>query len=85
MSTPPDTNMPQSARRRFLKALVVAAATTPFTSRIGWLQAAPGGAPAVVAGKRFPQSVASGDPGRTGLLGPGTMKRRRWSLRCRGR
>ena len=59
---PPDNTLSQSARRRFLKALVVAAAATPFTSRIGWLQAAPGGAAARVAGKQFPQSVASGDP-----------------------
>ncbi|MET0809173.1 MAG: alkaline phosphatase D family protein [Pseudoxanthomonas sp.] len=62
MSQPADRSMPRPARRRFLKALVVAAAAAPFASRIGWLQAAEDAVGFAVSRTHFPQSVASGDP-----------------------
>ncbi|HEY5972361.1 MAG TPA: alkaline phosphatase D family protein, partial [Pseudoxanthomonas sp.] len=62
MSNFPELPAPQPARRRFLKALVVAATAVPFASRWSWLQAAEAATGPAISRKHFPQSLASGDP-----------------------
>ena len=62
MSKSPELPTLRPSRRRFLKALVVAAAAAPFASRLSWLQAAEGSAGFAVSRRHFPQSLASGDP-----------------------
>lgn len=62
MSKPPPLSSSRPARRRFLKALAVAAAAAPFATRSSWLRAAEGLPGPAVSRSHFPQSVASGDP-----------------------